>query len=659
MALGEFFSQFRSLLFGKEDLLQNRRNQPRLAVDLPVLIEYESQHQPARVCDFGATGLRLQSDTRLVRGRRVRVQVLAESGLESARPVICKVAWCKPVEGSFHIGCRYDDKPDVLATSWVQMLLAERFQRNRDRRNRRVETTIPAQLLEQGKPAVDVFVLDLGLGGARVYCSQAWNPEQAVRLRFGLPGQSSTVDFLVGVVEGKRVDGSGYSYRLRFLDPDGKRLALLRRMLLQLLEGVRRAGRQRPADVIPAPEPESPGARPLGEAVRAPRSRKREGISPYLQAPELPKRSAASKSRPAAEPLPPPPPSLEPPILGTVQRLQGGLLPQDPWQRRRGWLSAALDGWFPGEPLASDFCARPTLDFLATQSPLTLAPWALMPLLPLLIDSRLERGFVLGPGLLYTDRWTLARWWILRRNGFGWVAASQKTRERHERRASSLRDRALHLLAMLGCGGQEAVRQFIVCSQVATGIARCSGLADSLRLNQVRLAAMLKDLGEALLFIATQHRSLRDRYALFLNGVEFGDPDLGVLTVDWSGFQCPKDLWVHRHSLDALSLECLPTHPALGEALLRRLGFPAEVCLAIRHHHEAWNGQGYPEGLAGEDIPWNSRCLALADGFASALTAGLSPDQAFARVSADQGEFYQAEMLKALQAYLHELGVMR
>ena len=55
-------------------------------------------------------------------------------------------------------------------------------------------------------------------------------------------------------------------------------------------------------------------------------------------------------------------------------------------------------------------------------------------------------------------------------------------------------------------------------------------------------------------------------------------------------------------------------HPALGDAIVR--AFRVELVRAgIRHHHERWDGGGYPEGLEGEAIPLMGRILAVADAF--------------------------------------------
>jgi putative nucleotidyltransferase with HDIG domain len=56
-------------------------------------------------------------------------------------------------------------------------------------------------------------------------------------------------------------------------------------------------------------------------------------------------------------------------------------------------------------------------------------------------------------------------------------------------------------------------------------------------------------------------------------------------------------------------------HPAVGEAIVQSLQvFPLE-CAIIRHHHERWDGTGYPDGLSGTNIPFLARILAVADAF--------------------------------------------
>jgi HD-GYP domain-containing protein (c-di-GMP phosphodiesterase class II) len=54
-------------------------------------------------------------------------------------------------------------------------------------------------------------------------------------------------------------------------------------------------------------------------------------------------------------------------------------------------------------------------------------------------------------------------------------------------------------------------------------------------------------------------------------------------------------------------------HPVIGWEILRDIDFLGDSKLVVRHHHERWDGRGYPDGLAGDDIPPAARVFAVAD----------------------------------------------
>lgn len=59
----------------------------------------------------------------------------------------------------------------------------------------------------------------------------------------------------------------------------------------------------------------------------------------------------------------------------------------------------------------------------------------------------------------------------------------------------------------------------------------------------------------------------------------------------------------------------MKVHTIVGAEILERVGFPYPVVPVVRHHHERWDGRGYPDGLKGEQIPITARILAVADSF--------------------------------------------
>ena len=54
-------------------------------------------------------------------------------------------------------------------------------------------------------------------------------------------------------------------------------------------------------------------------------------------------------------------------------------------------------------------------------------------------------------------------------------------------------------------------------------------------------------------------------------------------------------------------------HPVTGYEILRKIDDFKEISILVRHHHERWDGRGYPDGLSGHDIPPGSRVIAVAD----------------------------------------------
>jgi HD-GYP domain-containing protein (c-di-GMP phosphodiesterase class II) len=61
-------------------------------------------------------------------------------------------------------------------------------------------------------------------------------------------------------------------------------------------------------------------------------------------------------------------------------------------------------------------------------------------------------------------------------------------------------------------------------------------------------------------------------------------------------------------------------HVEEGAEIVERLGFLQDAVPAIRHHHERWDGGGYPDGLAGDEIPLGARIIHVADALDSMLT---------------------------------------
>ena len=72
--------------------------------------------------------------------------------------------------------------------------------------------------------------------------------------------------------------------------------------------------------------------------------------------------------------------------------------------------------------------------------------------------------------------------------------------------------------------------------------------------------------------------------------------------------------------LTPIEFEKMKAHASIGADILSAVAFPYPVVPIVRHHHENWNGLGYPDGLSGASIPIGARILAVVDCF-DALTS--------------------------------------
>lgn len=115
-----------------------------------------------------------------------------------------------------------------------------------------------------------------------------------------------------------------------------------------------------------------------------------------------------------------------------------------------------------------------------------------------------------------------------------------------------------------------------------------------------RRVAFYADLVAARLCLSVEERA-HVRMAAFLH-------DIGKVGA-------ASDLLAGKTMPEPERLASIRDHPAIGEKLLLPLGLAAPVATTVRHHHERYDGAGYPDGLAGDDIPMAARIIAVVDAF--------------------------------------------
>ena len=82
----------------------------------------------------------------------------------------------------------------------------------------------------------------------------------------------------------------------------------------------------------------------------------------------------------------------------------------------------------------------------------------------------------------------------------------------------------------------------------------------------------------------------------------------------------PDVLLRHPGRLGEEEARIMQQHPSFGALIIKDLPHLEQVLEGVRSHHERWDGQGYPDGLAGESIPLMGRMLAVADCYSAMTT---------------------------------------
>jgi putative nucleotidyltransferase with HDIG domain len=93
------------------------------------------------------------------------------------------------------------------------------------------------------------------------------------------------------------------------------------------------------------------------------------------------------------------------------------------------------------------------------------------------------------------------------------------------------------------------------------------------------------------------------------------DPQLefGFLLHDIGKVGVPDAILFKPAALSDEEFSRMTSHAAIGSQILRHVDFLHDATLIVRHHHERWDGTGYPDGLEGDEIPLAARVFAIAD----------------------------------------------
>jgi len=132
------------------------------------------------------------------------------------------------------------------------------------------------------------------------------------------------------------------------------------------------------------------------------------------------------------------------------------------------------------------------------------------------------------------------------------------------------------------------------------------------------------------------------------------DPEIefGFLLHDIGKVAVPDAILFKPERLTDVERAVMERHTIVGWEILRDVDFLAEAKLVVRHHHERWDGAGYPDGLAGAEIPLAARVFCIADTF-DALTTdrpyrpGMDANRAREVIAANAGTQFDPDVVEA------------
>lgn len=229
-----------------------------------------------------------------------------------------------------------------------------------------------------------------------------------------------------------------------------------------------------------------------------------------------------------------------------------------------------------------------------------------------------------------------------------------------------------------------AAAQFRPTSEADLGVYATMQLLASIGIEHARQGARLQEYAENLEQVYLQFvqalsslLDARDRYTRYhsrrvatiashlARSLELPDEQVKAVQVgghlhDIGKIGIPDEILRKVGELTAAERALVQLHPQIGADRLVGVPFPWEILPIIRHHHERWDGSGYPGGLRGEEIPLTAQIVGLAD-FYDALTThrpyrrAFTPYQAMVELNTTRGILFNSDLVAAFERILDDL----
>jgi diguanylate cyclase (GGDEF)-like protein/putative nucleotidyltransferase with HDIG domain len=133
----------------------------------------------------------------------------------------------------------------------------------------------------------------------------------------------------------------------------------------------------------------------------------------------------------------------------------------------------------------------------------------------------------------------------------------------------------------------------------------------------------------------------------------------GALLHDIGKLAVPDYILNKPGPLTPAEFDKMKVHTIVGAEILERVGFPYPVVPVVRHHHERWDGRGYPDSLRGDEIPITARILTLADCFDAVredrnYREAMTRDQAIDMLKEGSGTVFDPNVVRTFLDHLEE-----
>jgi HD-GYP domain-containing protein (c-di-GMP phosphodiesterase class II) len=157
--------------------------------------------------------------------------------------------------------------------------------------------------------------------------------------------------------------------------------------------------------------------------------------------------------------------------------------------------------------------------------------------------------------------------------------------------------------------------------------------------------------------LARASRRLCER--LGLGALEATECELVAVVHDVGKLAVPRELLDHPGALTPAEREVLRGHAVAGADMLTRRAGLEHLAGPVRHVHEMWDGGGYPDGLAGEEIPLLARVVCVADAYDTmthdrAYRQALTSAEARMRLAIGAGHQFDPTVVRAYLQELHD-----